>query len=169
MLTWTSIDSPIGELRIVAKSGVLCAVAFAEDWEGAGALLVARLGNVSFARDPLAAIVSRFRAYFDGELDALDSLEVDAGGTDFQRRVWAALRKVPVGQTCSYHDIARAIGAPGAVRAVGSANGKNPVPIVVPCHRVIRADGSIGGYGGGLARKRWLLAHEGAIPGAGTK
>lgn len=101
-------------------------------------------------------------AYFSGELDAIDALETATGGTEFQRRVWAALRAIPAGTTESYGALAARIGMPKAVRAVGLANGANPIAIVVPCHRVIGANGSLTGFGGGLERKRWLLAHEGA-------
>jgi methylated-DNA-[protein]-cysteine S-methyltransferase len=103
-------------------------------------------------------------AYFGGALSALDALEVETGGTIFQREVWAALRAIPVGQTTSYGRLAASIGRPKAVRAVGMANGANAIGIVVPCHRVIGADDSLTGYGGGLERKRWLLRHEGAAP-----
>ena len=104
--------------------------------------------------------VSALAAYFEGNLHAIDSLMTATAGTEFQKRVWAALREIPAGQTVSYADLARRIGQPTAVRAVGLANGANPVSIVVPCHRVIGADGSLTGYGGGLDRKRWLLDHE---------
>ncbi|MHB8384552.1 MAG: methylated-DNA--[protein]-cysteine S-methyltransferase [Candidatus Binataceae bacterium] len=101
-------------------------------------------------------------AYFSGEITAIDKLGVETAGTPFQREVWAALRMIPAGMTISYGELAAGIGRPKAVRAVGLANGSNPVAIVVPCHRVIGTDGSLTGYGGGLERKRWLLAHEGA-------
>ena len=100
------------------------------------------------------------QAYFEGELNALESLQVALGGTDFQRAVWTALRDIPVGTTISYLELARRIGRPGAVRAVGLANGANPVSIVVPCHRVIGSNAKLVGYGGGMHRKQWLLAHE---------
>jgi methylated-DNA-[protein]-cysteine S-methyltransferase len=100
-------------------------------------------------------------AYFDGDLHAIDGLAVHMGGTPFQQVVWTALRQIRVGQTLSYSALAGRIGRPAAVRAVGLANGANPIGIVVPCHRVIGADGSLVGYGGGLERKRWLLEHEG--------
>ena len=103
-------------------------------------------------------------AYFGGALSALDALAVETGGTIFQREVWAALRAIRVGETTSYGRLAASIGRPKAVRAVGMANGANAVGIVVPCHRVIGADASLTGYGGGLERKRWLLRHEGAAP-----
>ena len=98
--------------------------------------------------------------YFAGDLDALESVDTHCGGTDFQRRVWGALRTIAPGETRSYAALARQIGRASAVRAVGAANGANPIAIVAPCHRVIGADGSLTGYGGGVERKRWLLAHE---------
>ena len=106
-------------------------------------------------------------AYFAGDLTALDGLEVETAGTPFQRTVWAALRRIPAGRTLSYGALAAEIGKPKAVRAVGLANGSNPIGVVVPCHRVIGANGALTGYGGGLPRKRWLLEHEGArLPAA---
>ncbi len=105
-------------------------------------------------------------AYFEGELDAIDALPTATAGTDFQRQVWAALRLIPTGLTVSYGRLAAKLGRPAAVRAVGLANGANPIAIVVPCHRVIGADASLTGYGGGLDRKRWLLAHESAASDA---
>jgi methylated-DNA-[protein]-cysteine S-methyltransferase len=99
-------------------------------------------------------------AYFAGELEAIDPLATNAPGTDFQRDVWRALRRIPTGQTLSYGALAAKIGRPAAVRAVGLANGANPIAIVVPCHRVIGANATLTGYGGGLDRKRWLLDHE---------
>ncbi len=102
-------------------------------------------------------------AYFDGDLTALDAVETATGGTQFQRRVWDALRTIPAGTTWSYGQLAAAICQPTAVRAVGLANGANPIGIIVPCHRVIGANASLTGYGGGLPRKRWLLEHEGAL------
>jgi methylated-DNA-[protein]-cysteine S-methyltransferase len=101
-------------------------------------------------------------AYFAGDLAQLDGIECRTGGTPFQRAVWAALRTIRPGRTMSYGALAAALGVPKAVRAVGLANGANPISVVVPCHRVIGANGSLTGYGGGLERKRWLLAHEGA-------
>lgn len=101
-------------------------------------------------------------AYFAGRLDAIDELRVATSGTEFQNQVWTALRRIPTGKTVSYGALARAIGRPAAVRAVGMANGSNPIAIIVPCHRVIGANASLTGYGGGLDRKRWLLDHEAA-------
>jgi methylated-DNA-[protein]-cysteine S-methyltransferase len=106
------------------------------------------------------AVRTALAAYFAGALGALDSIACHTGGTPFQREVWAALRTIPPGRTVSYAALAVQIGRSKAVRAVGLANGANPIGVVVPCHRVIGADGSLTGYGGGLERKRWLLAHE---------
>ncbi|HEX4198981.1 MAG TPA: methylated-DNA--[protein]-cysteine S-methyltransferase [Caulobacteraceae bacterium] len=122
---------------------------------GAGGVTLSEAAPPSAARAAL-------EAYFAGDIDALDRLRVETAGTPFQRTVWAALRRIPAGQTLSYGALAARIGKPSAVRAVGLANGSNPVGVVVPCHRVIGADGSLTGYGGGLPRKRWLLRHEGA-------
>ncbi|MDB5453138.1 MAG: cysteine methyltransferase [Caulobacteraceae bacterium] len=101
--------------------------------------------------------------YLAGDLSALDGLEVATGGTEFQRQVWAALRAIPVGETTSYGRLAELIGRPKAVRAVGLANGSNPIGVVVPCHRVIGSGGALTGYAGGMERKAWLLRHEGAM------
>jgi methylated-DNA-[protein]-cysteine S-methyltransferase len=109
-----------------------------------------------------ASIRDAFAAYFAGDHRAIDRIEVATNGTPFQRDVWAALRTIRAGTTMSYGALARHIGRPKAVRAVGMANGANPISIVVPCHRVIGADASLTGYGGGIERKRWLLTHEGA-------
>ena len=103
------------------------------------------------------------RRYLGGDLTALDAIDVDTQGTPFQEKVWSRLRKIPAGATWSYADLARAVGKPSAVRAVAGANASNPVSLVVPCHRVIAADGKLSGYGGGVPRKRWLLTHEGAL------
>jgi len=106
-------------------------------------------------------VAAVLRRYFDGDIHAIDTIGVELNGTPFQKDVWTALRRISAGTTISYSTLARRIGHSSAVRAVGTANGANPVAIVVPCHRVIGADGSLTGYGGGLDRKRWLLSHEG--------
>ena len=107
------------------------------------------------------AAVRCLRRYFAGDLTAIDALAVATGGTPFQRRVWCALRDIPAGSTIAYAELARRIGQPTAFRAVGLANGANPIGVVVPCHRVIGSNAALTGYGGGIERKRWLLAHEG--------
>ena len=115
-----------------------------------------------------SACSQAIKAYFEGDLAAIDGIEVATGGTDFQRAVWKALRDIPTGQTVSYLELATRIGRPTAVRAVGLANGANPISVVVPCHRVIGSGmkSPLVGYGGGLERKRWLLDHEKAIAAA---
>jgi methylated-DNA-[protein]-cysteine S-methyltransferase len=115
------------------------------------------------AEGGVSPFASAVRAYFKGEIDALEDLPVETRGTAFETEVWQTLRRIPPGHTWSYRDLAKAIGRPKAVRAVGAANGRNPVSLVLPCHRVIGADGSLTGYGGGLERKAWLLRHEGAL------
>lgn len=157
------LETPIGTLLLFVREGVLRAVSFVEHRARVVRELEARFGPADLEPDPdPGGFAGCFRAYFDGELGALDKIPVETGGTSFQRRVWLALREIPPGRTLCYGELARRIGAPSAVRAVGAANGRNPVPIVLPCHRVIGADGSLTGYGGGLERKRWLLEHEGA-------
>jgi methylated-DNA-[protein]-cysteine S-methyltransferase len=108
---------------------------------------------------PFEAITEQLDAYFAGELEDF-ALDLSPHGTPFQQRVWDELTKIPYGETMSYSELAQRLGNPNAVRAVGLANGRNPISIVVPCHRVIGADGSLTGYGGGLERKKWLLEHE---------
>lgn len=116
-------------------------------------------GDVRRDDGPFRAAREQLEAYFAGELEEF-TLELAPAGTPFQQRVWRALLEIPFGTTESYGALARRIGLPQAARAVGLANGRNPISIVIPCHRVIGADGSLTGYGGGLERKRWLLAHE---------
>jgi methylated-DNA-[protein]-cysteine S-methyltransferase len=120
--------------------------------------------------DPAACPVvgdarAQLAAYFAGERTAFD-LPLAMRGTAFNLRVWAELRGIPYGETASYADVARRLGSPGAARAVGAANARNPIPIIVPCHRVVGADGSLTGFGGGIERKRWLLAHEARVGGS---
>jgi len=159
--------SPIGMLVVAARDGRLCALEFAARWPRRQRVLARRFGSVVTRRTPdPAGAVTALRAYFSGDRDALARVAVDPGGTEFQRKVWAALVRIPPGRTLSYRELAATIGAPAAVRAVGAANGANPVALVIPCHRVIAADGTLGGYAGGLHRKRWLLAHEGAPAGS---
>lgn len=159
------LATPIGELLIVADGDGKLRVIDWTDYEDRMLLLLRRhYGEDGFtlkpARDP-GGLTSAMRAYFKGDLGVLDRLPVATAGTPFQRDVWRALRKIKCGTTISYAELARRIGRPSAVRAVGLANGQNPIGVVVPCHRVIGSNGSLTGYGGGLERKRWLLAHEG--------
>jgi methylated-DNA-[protein]-cysteine S-methyltransferase len=158
------MDTPLGELAIVAdEAGRLRALDWIDHDAGMQRSLRRRYGAHGFslhrAQNP-AGITAAMRAYFAGHLAAIDELPVATGGTAFQKEVWGALRHIRCGETISYGELARRIGRPAAVRAVGLANGANPIAIVVPCHRVIGSDGSLTGYGGGLEKKRWLLAHE---------
>ncbi len=164
------VECGIGTLLLVCDGPRLCALGFGDDDYATLHGVRARYGNVRFrAADDPAEITSRMRAYFGGEYAALDAIAVETGGTPFQREVWEALRKIPPGTTVSYGALARQIGRPSATRAVGLTNGLNPVAVVVPCHRLIGADASLTGYGGGLHRKRWLLEHEGLRVGNDLK
>jgi methylated-DNA-[protein]-cysteine S-methyltransferase len=163
-LTLDRIQAPIGAFLIATDDrGALRAVDFWDDEAGLRRLLAKQYGQVpvAFGQSP-APIRQAFADYFAGDIRALEQIPVETVGTQFQRKVWAALQRIPAGETRSYGQLAVEIGEPKAMRAVGLANGQNPVAIVVPCHRVIGADGSLTGFGGGLPRKRWLLRHEGA-------
>jgi AraC family transcriptional regulator of adaptative response/methylated-DNA-[protein]-cysteine methyltransferase len=157
-IRWTHFDSPLGQMLIAATSKGICRLTFDDSVESLQRLF------------PSATIVQDdggLRELVEGALTAIEKplaapdLPIDVAGTAFQEAVWRELRKIPAGETRSYADIAAAIGAPKAVRAVGSANGDNHVCVLIPCHRVIRSDGSLGGYGGGIERKKKLLAAEG--------
>lgn len=155
-------SSPIGELMVVTDDeGALRTIEFEDDDARLHKSLRAQYHEYALeAANERSPVAKALDAYFAGDVRAIDTLPVVTAGTDFQREVWAALRTIPTGATMTYSAIATAIGRPNATRAVGLANGSNPIPIVVPCHRVIGADGTLTGYGGGLARKRWLLQHE---------
>ena len=158
-------DTAIGEMILVADhDGNLRAIDWADHETRMRRLLRLHYGENGFnlepARNP-SGLSDVIRRYFAGEVNAIDLLPVVTAGTAFQREVWRALRDIPAGTTLSYAQLAERIGRPTAVRAVGLANGSNPVGIVVPCHRVVGASGSLTGYGGGMERKRWLLEHEG--------
>ncbi|HSY48152.1 MAG TPA: methylated-DNA--[protein]-cysteine S-methyltransferase [Thermoanaerobaculia bacterium] len=155
MTTFTYVDTPIGALLVAGDTDGIVEIHFAgakprSDWVRDD--------------DSLADAASQLRAYFDGELRAFD-LPLKTDGTEFQQRVWSALRKIPYGETTTYTAIAERIGRPSAVRAVGAANGANPIPIVIPCHRVIGASGSMTGFGGGIDVKKRLLALEARVSG----
>ncbi len=157
-------ESPLGTILLVTDDdGALRALDFA-DYEARMHRLLGRYyGDFELRPEPAPAnITHALDRYFACQLDALDELAVATAGTPFQRQVWRALREIPPSVSRSYGQLAAQIGRPSASRAVGAANGSNPVAIVVPCHRVIGADGSLTGYGGGMERKRWLLDHEAA-------
>jgi methylated-DNA-[protein]-cysteine S-methyltransferase len=151
----TAVDSPLGPLDLVADDdGALTHLLFRDEVRFAGVRPALRSDP-----GPFAQVVAQLAEYFAGERTAFD-LPLAPSGTPFQLAAWAALRDIPYGETRTYGAQARAVGRPTAVRAVGAANGRNPLGIVVPCHRVVGSDGSLTGYGGGVDRKHWLLAHE---------
>ena len=166
-LLYDHVDSPLGPFTLVADAGGRLVAAGwtddATDGRMAGRLRIfAERSDAEFVRasNP-GGLSAALAAYFAGDLAAIEKLAIaESTGTPFQRAVWRALRSIPCGESRSYGDIARAIGRPSAVRAVGMANGSNPICIVVPCHRVIGSNGKLVGYGGGVERKRWLLSHE---------
>jgi len=154
---FTRLVSPIGELLLTSNGKALTGL-YLEEFSG-GPAPVPAAGWVAEA-GPFAEATAQINAYFAGERTSF-SLALAPSGTEFQQAVWAALATIPFGVTWSYGELATRLGRPGAARAVGLANGSNPIAIIIPCHRVIGADGSLTGYGGGLPRKRWLLEHEG--------
>ncbi|MCZ7457046.1 methylated-DNA--[protein]-cysteine S-methyltransferase [Streptomyces sp. WMMC940] len=159
--THTVTDSPYGPLTLVATDSVLSGLYMTEQRH--------RPGEEDFGEPdprPFREVVRQLDAYFAGELKDFD-LPMHLAGTPFQRTVWEQLLLIPYGETRTYGELAGALGNPGASRAVGLANGKNPIGIIVPCHRVIGASGSLTGYGGGLDRKQRLLAFERGVPGDG--
>ena len=154
-------ESPVGNLVLAAANGKLLALEFKDP----GRTNLGRLQEqfaLHNACDPFG-FSGALKAYFAGDSSALDNIPVELHGTDFQRKVWLALRDIPCGTTISYAQLAARVGSPKACRAVGITNGRNPIAIVLPCHRVIGSNGTLTGYGGGLPRKEWLLRHEGAI------
>jgi methylated-DNA-[protein]-cysteine S-methyltransferase len=148
------IETPIGVFRATVVDGAVKTAGF----------LVGGRRPVAAARRDSTGVRDALTAYFAGDCDALDTVEVAPDGTRFKQLVWKALREVHAGETVSYGELAERVGAPGAARAVGTANATNPICLIIPCHRVIRSGGALGGYGFGVDRKHWLLAHE-AKPG----
>jgi methylated-DNA-[protein]-cysteine S-methyltransferase len=160
-LLLSHVPSPIGTILLVTDGQSLRALDFLDHESRLHQLLRLQYGSYALSRIRDAGVPGRsIEAYFAGDVAALDRLSMRTGGTEFQRLVWAALRLIPPGTTTTYGQLAARIGRAKASRAVGRANGANPVAIVVPCHRVVGADASLTGYGGGLDRKAWLLAHE---------
>ncbi|MEM9906095.1 MAG: methylated-DNA--[protein]-cysteine S-methyltransferase [Cyanobacteria bacterium P01_D01_bin.44] len=156
------VESPIGQILVVTQGDVLCSVDFEGYEDRMMALLKKRYGALDLKKGgKMGGICDRIRAYLSGDLHSLDDIPTETSGTEFQQQVWHALRSIPPGSVITYGELAQQIGRPKAVRAVGMTNGLNPIAIVLPCHRVVGANGKLTGYAGGLARKRWLLAHEG--------
>lgn len=162
------IETPIGPMVLLARDGVLLLLEFEDATDRVAREMRTRFGNADHqpAEDPFG-FTSRVRAYFEGQLWAIDSIPTEGGGTDFEEQVWRELRTIACGTTQSYGAIAKRLGDPNLARAVGTANGRNPIAIVVPCHRVIGVNGQLVGYGGGLHLKKWLLAHERASAPSG--
>ena len=150
------LSTPIGELTLIASDTALTGVAF-PSW---------RHRPARARRDTMSEVLGRAKdqltEYFTGTRTTFD-IPLDAAGSEFERRVWDLLRAIPYGATATYGELAKRLGSTKEARAVGAANGKNPIPIIVPCHRVIGANGDLTGFGGGIERKRWLLQHEGAL------
>lgn len=156
------VKTPIGDLMLVADAkGALRMLEFYNKPKRWRPEFKRRFDGAAFTRkvDPFG-LARKLTRYFEGDLAALDEIETAADGTEFQRACWKNLRKIPAGTTMSYGALAKKLGKPAAMRAVGLANGANPIAVVVPCHRVIGSNGSLTGYGGGLKRKQWLLDHE---------
>jgi methylated-DNA-[protein]-cysteine S-methyltransferase len=171
------VATPLGRVAVAARpssgtgraarGGVVCAAAFADDPAALRVVLEPRLGPVTLAEGPGAdAAAAALARYFAGDARALDAVPVDAGGTPFQRAVWDALREIPAGEVRSYGALAARLGRAGAARAVGGACARNPVAVLVPCHRAVASTGALTGFAFGLDRKRWLLAHEAGEAGA---
>jgi methylated-DNA-[protein]-cysteine S-methyltransferase len=159
------VPSPLGDLLVVTDAIGAVVAADWEDHRDRMERLLTRYQGATTLKEhpgPPSPTAAALTCFFGGDVHAIDRLSVEAGGTAFQREVWGALRRIPAGSTTTYSALARQLGRPDAVRAVGAANAANPVSIIVPCHRVIGADGELRGYAGGLDRKRWLLSHEGA-------
>jgi O-6-methylguanine DNA methyltransferase len=176
-IRYTTMTSPVGPIALAWIGETVVAVnmdeavqrtewgsAYSEDGPLARmeAYLARRFGAVELVRDDDAPPALAMRRYFEGDPDALDRVPVDPGGTEFQASIWEGLRRIPAGGTTTYGELAASVGRPGAARAAGGAVGGNPIPLIIPCHRVVGSDERLTGFGGGLDRKRWLLEHEGA-------
>jgi methylated-DNA-[protein]-cysteine S-methyltransferase len=157
------INSAIGMVLIVSDGESLCAVDFLDYEHRMRKLLSQRYAEYALVEQSNPqGFADRLQAYFQRDFTAFNDLPVNPGGTAFQQKVWQTLRSIPVGQTWTYGELAKQLGQPTAARAVGMANSLNPISIVLPCHRVVGANGKLTGYAGGLERKRWLLEHESA-------
>jgi methylated-DNA-[protein]-cysteine S-methyltransferase len=172
MIVIDGLESPLGTLTIAERAGRVCLLHFdssprrarrGPDGPAIDQMFERWYPGEPRARQPIAGLKALLERYFKGQTAVLDSIPVELNGTPFQKSVWKALRRIPCGTTISYAELAKRIGEPAAVRAVGTANGANPVAVIVPCHRVIGSNGKLTGYGGGLDRKQWLLEHEGVV------
>ncbi len=163
MVLIDAIESPVGVLTVAERAGRVCLLHFGPDGPAVHEMFDRWYPGEPRVRQPVPGVAAVMGRYFNGEVGVLDAIPVELNGTPFQKNVWQALRRIPAGTTISYAALAKRIGDPSAVRAVGTANGANPVAVIVPCHRVIGSNGRLTGYGGGLDRKQWLLEHEGVI------
>jgi len=171
-LVRSSLESPLGPIDLLSTSRGLAGVWFGEGRDGWERWIRRTFGGVRIVNGDAGDEAARqIREYFEGRRRVFD-LVLDRRGSAFQKVVWSTVERVPYGRTASYSEIAILLGRPKACRAVGAANGANPIPLVIPCHRIVGANGALTGYGGGLASKRWLLVHEGSIgdePGASDR
>lgn len=161
-LTLLRLASPLGTLLLVSDAEALRLLEFEDHEDRLNRALSRLVPQPTLTAGDSSGASRHLAAYFEGDLNALAAIAVRPHGTEFQQRVWSALRRIPAGTTTNYGSLAAAISAPRASRAVGHANGANPIPIVIPCHRLIGANADLTGYGGGLDRKAWLLRHEAA-------
>ncbi len=156
-----TLATPLGEMVVVTSDRAVHLVDFADCEDRRRTLADRHLGKTGITdRAPVSPASRALHAYFSGDVTAIDRLDVATSGTSFQEEVWAALRRIPAGHTCGYGVMAERLGRPNAARAVGRANGLNPVSIIIPCHRLVGASGSLTGYAGGIERKKWLVRHE---------
>ncbi len=163
-LFFHTFNSPLGLLHFAHANDVVYALAFAEFQEQLMEQLQKRFAkNLNLQPAPNAVIDELLERYFAGDIHALRLIQTNTDGTPFQQEVWQGLRNIPAGQTASYQQLAQNIGKENGQRAVGTANGHNPIPLIIPCHRVINSNGKLGGYSGALWRKEWLLKHEGVV------
>ncbi len=159
-----NIPSPTGEILLVTRDEDVVALDFADCESRMLRLLESRFEAVKLVPRKRPSVAAKLvHAYLGGDAEALDRIKIHLSGTKFQEKVWRALRKIRCGETLSYGELAHRLGRPTAARAVGAANGRNPIALIVPCHRVLASNGSLHGYAGGLARKQWLLEHESRI------
>lgn len=166
MIRYATTESPLGELLVASTERGVCAVSFGEGQAASLEWLKGLYPDEEPVLDAagLAGVLAELAAYFAGDRQAF-TFDLDPKGTPFQLKVWEALRAIPYGRTWTYKELAERVGSPNGSRAVGLANRSNPIGIVVPCHRVVGADGSLVGYAGGLEAKRWLLSHERRVAG----
>ncbi len=155
-------SSPIGDIQLLLADGILCYLDFADNPQRMEKLLKTRYHSYRILETNVPHdLKQKLERYFSGDSQAFEDTALDPGGTLFQQKVWHSLQKIPHGKTMDYSTLARQAGNPLAVRAAASSNARNPISIIIPCHRVIGKDGSLRGYAGGVDRKRWLLQHEG--------